>query len=113
MLKKLLDFYKNQMTEEQLQQATTLFNDDDKLLYFVVCSYNCYELLHSELRLEQMSLIANPEALFQTRDVQKAIIGAIKEFTFDRLDMIPMQEDERNAENTCNRGQKQSIKNIG
>ena len=104
MLNKLLDFYKNQMTEEQLQQATTLFNDDDKLLYFVVCSYNCYELLHSELRLEQMSLIANPEALFQTRDVQKAIIGAIKEFTFDRLDMIPMQEDERNAENTCNRG---------
>ena len=43
MLNKLLDFYKTQMTEEQLKQASTLFNDDDKLLYFVIC--------HLELRM--------------------------------------------------------------
>ena len=111
MLNKLLDFYKTQLTEEQLKQASTLFNDDDKLLYFVVCSYNCYEILHSKLRLEQMSLITNPEALFQTRDVQKAVIEVLKEFTFDRLSLIPMQEDEENGTGADNRTRQNTSQN--
>ena len=111
MLNKIIDYYKTQMSEEQLKQALTLFNDEDKLLYFIVCSYNCYEILHSKLRLEQMSLIVNPEALFQTKDVQKAVIEVLKEFTFDRLSMIPMQEDEDNGTGADNRTRQNTSQN--
>ena len=111
MLNKIIDYYKTQMSEEQLKQAVTLFNDEDKLLYFIVCSYNCYEILHSKLRLEQMSLIVNPEALFQTKDVQKAVIEVLKEFTFDRLSMIPMQEDEDNGTGAGNRTRQNTSQN--
>jgi hypothetical protein len=50
--------------------------------------------LHNKLRLEQIFLIVNPKALFQTKAVQNAIVGALKAFTLDRLSMIPLQEDE-------------------
>ncbi len=60
-------FYREHMTLDQLKQAATIENDN-KLLLFIVYSYNCYEILHSK---ETMSLINNPDALFMTRDKEQ------------------------------------------
>ena len=64
--------------------------------FFILRSAHIMTLktLHIKLRLEQIFLIVNPEALFQTKAVQNAIVGALKAVTLDRLSMIPLQEDE-------------------
>ena len=52
MLENLYNYYHNDMTREQIENAYTLLNDDNRLLYYTCYAYNCYELLHSKGHLQ-------------------------------------------------------------
>ena len=76
----LCDYYRNNMTREQIEDAHTLLNNDDKLLYYICYSYNCYELLHNKGNL---SLITNPDALFKTPQAEQQFIVELKDYIRD------------------------------
>ena len=54
--------------------------NDDKLLYYICYSYNCYELLHNKGNL---SLITNPDALFKTPEAEQQFIVELKDYIRD------------------------------
>ena len=76
----LCDYYQNNMTREQIENAHTLLNNDNRLLYYICYSYNCYELLHNKGNL---SLITNPDALFKTPQAEQQFISELKDYIRD------------------------------
>ena len=76
----LSDYYHNNMTKEQIENANTLLNNADRLLHYICYSYNCYELLHNKGNL---SLITNPDALFKTPQAEQQFISELKDYIRD------------------------------
>lgn len=102
----LCEYYRNSMTLEQLENAYTLLNDDNRLLSYICYSYNCYELLHSK---EHLSLITNPDALFSTPQTEQQFIMELKNYIRDVIGI--KREDVQDGTSTDNRTKQNNIKN--
>ena len=102
----LCEYYRNNMTQEQLKNAHTLLNDDTRLLSYICYSYNCYEILHSKGHL---SLITNPDALFSTPQAEQQFIVELKNYIRDVVGI--KREDVQDGTNTDNRTKQSNIKN--
>ena len=102
----LIDYYRNNMTQEQLENAHTLLNDDNRLLNYICYSYNCYELLHSKGHL---SLITNTDALFTTPKAQEQFISELKTYIRDVIGI--KREDVHDGNIGNNRTDQKTIKN--
>lgn len=102
----LCEYYRNNMTQEQLGNAHTLLNNDDKLLYYICYSYNCYELLHNKGHL---SLITNPDALFSTPQAEQQFIMELKNYIRDVIGI--KREDVQDGNTKSNRADQNNTKN--
>lgn len=102
----LFNYYRNNMTQAQYNEAFTLINDDDRLLYYICYTYNCYELLHSKGHL---SLITNPDALFITHDAEQQFLIEMKNYIRDVIGI--KKEDVKYGTNTSNRAEQEAVKN--
>lgn len=102
----LIDHYRNNMTQEQLEDAHTLLNDDNRLLNYICYSYNCYELLHSKGHL---SLITNPDALFSTPQAEQQFIMELKNYIRDVIGI--KREDVQDGNTKSNRADQNNTKN--
>lgn len=102
----LCDYYRNDMTREQIENAHTLLNNDDKLLYYICYSYNCYELLHNKGHL---SLITNPDALFITPEAEREFIFELKDYIRDVVGI--KREDVQNGRVNNNRSNTNNTQN--
>ena len=94
------------MTQEQLENAHTLLNNDDRLLSYICYSYNCYELLHSKGHL---SLITNPDALFSTPQAEQQFIMELKNYIRDVIGI--KREDVQDGNTKSNRADQNNTKN--
>lgn len=106
MLENLYDYYQSNMTQEQLENAHTLFNDDKRLLCYICYSYNCYELLHNKGHL---SLITNPDALFRTPEIERQFVMEIKNYIKDVICI--KREDVGYGTDTDNRTEQNNTQN--
>lgn len=106
MLKNLYNYYQSNMTQEQIENAHTLFNDDKRLLCYICYSYNCYELLHNKGHL---SLILNPDALFRTPETERQFVMEIKNYIKDVIGI--KREDVGYEQCKGNPRQKETTKN--
>lgn len=102
----LIEYYRNNMTQEQLEDAHTLLNDDNRLLSYICYSYNCYELLHSKGHL---SLITNPDALFSTPQAEQQFIMELKNYIRDVIGI--KREDVQDGNTKSNRADQNNTKN--
>jgi len=102
----LIEYYRNNMTQEQLENAHTLLNDDNRLLSYICYSYNCYELLHSKGHL---SLITNPDALFSTPQAEQQFIMELKNYIRDVIGI--KREDVQDGNIKSNRADQNNTKN--
>lgn len=102
----LCDYYQNNMTREQIEDAHILLNNDDKLLYYICYSYNCYELLHNKGNL---SLITNPDALFKTPQAEQQFIAELKDYIRDIVGI--KREDVQNGRVNNNRSNTNNTQN--
>lgn len=102
----LIEYYRNNMTQEQLKDAHTLLNDDNRLLSYICYSYNCYELLHSKGHL---SLITNPDALFSTPQAEQQFIMELKNYIRDVIGI--KREDVQDGNTKSNRADQNNTKN--
>lgn len=102
----LSDYYRNNMTREQIEDAHTLLNNDDRLLSYICYSYNCYELLHSKGHL---SLITNPDALFSTPQAEQQFIMELKNYIRDVIGI--KREDVQDGNTKSNRADQNNTKN--
>ena len=106
MLENLYNYYHNNITREDLNNARTLLNDDDRLLYYTCYAYNCYELLHSKGHL---SLILNPDALFRTPEAERQFVMEMKNYIRDVIGIE--REDVQYEQCKGNQGQKETTEN--
>ena len=106
MLENLYNYYHNDMTREQIENAYTLLNDDNRLLYYTCYAYNCYELLHSKGHL---SLITNPDALFKTPESERQFIIEMKNYIKDVIGI--KREDVQYGTFTSNRTEQNNPQN--
>ena len=106
MLENLYKYYHNDMTREQIENAYTLLNDDNRLLYYTCYAYNCYELLHSKGHL---SLILNPDALFRTPEAERQFVMEMKNYIRDVIGIE--REDVQYEQCKGNQGQKETTEN--
>lgn len=106
MLENLYNYYRNNMTRTQYEDAETLFYDDDRLLDYLCYSYNCYELLHSKGHL---TLITNPDALFMTPQAEQQFITELKNYIRDVVGI--KREDVQHGTDTSNRTEQETVKN--
>ena len=106
MLENLYNYYHNDMTREQIENAYTLLNDDNRLLYYTCYAYNCYELLHSKGHL---SLILNPDALFMTPEAERQFVMEMKNYIRDVIGI--KREDVQYGTDTNNRTEQNNTKN--
>lgn len=106
MLENLYNYYHNKMTREELNNAFTLLNDDDRLLCYICYSYNCYELLHNKGHL---SLILNPDALFRTPETERQFVMEIKNYIKDVIGI--KREDVGYGTDTDNRTEQNNTQN--
>lgn len=102
----LCEYYRNNMTQEQLKDAHTLLDDDNRLLNYICYSYNCYELLHSKGHL---SLITNPDALFSTPQAEQQFIMELKNYIRDVIGI--KREDVQDGNTKSNRADQNNTKN--
>lgn len=102
----LIDYCRNNMTQEQLENAHTLLDDDNRLLSYICYSYNCYELLHSKGHL---SLITNPDALFSTPQAEQQFIMELKNYIRDVIGI--KREDVQDGNTKSNRADQNNTKN--
>lgn len=106
MLENLYNYYHNDMTREQIENAYTLLSDDDRLLYYTCYAYNCYELLHSKGHL---SLITNPDALFKSPETERQFIIEMKNYIKDVIGI--KREDVQYGTFTSNRTEQNNTQN--
>lgn len=106
MLENLYNYYRNNMTRTQYEDAETLFYSDDRLLDYLCYSYNCYELLHSK---EHLTLITNPDALFMTPQAEQQFITELKNYIRDVVGI--KREDVQYGTDTSNRTEQETVKN--
>ena len=102
----IIDYYRNHMTQTQYEEATTLFDNDDRLIYYIAYSYNCYELLHGK---GQLSLITNPDALFRTPEAEQQFVNELKKYIRDVIGI--KREDVQYGTSNSNRTNKENPKN--
>lgn len=89
MINNIINYYKNDMTKNELMQTTKIKNED-KLLLYLIYSYNCYVLLHNK---ENISLITNPDALFKDYQSEKQFIKEFKNFIKDMVNEYEINEN--------------------
>lgn len=106
MLENLYNYYHNDMTREELNNAYTLLNDDNRLLHYTCYAYNCYELLHSKGHL---SLILNPDALFRTPEAERQFVMEMKNYIKDVIGI--KREDVQYGTFTSNRTEQNNTQN--
>ena len=102
----LEDFYKNNLSREQLEQCCSLFDNDDKLLSFILYSYNCYDVSHSK---GSMAMITNPDTLFMSYEDEKKFIKELKTYIMDVLEING--EDIKNGKYSNYRSQQNNTEN--
>lgn len=102
----LIEYYRNNMTQEQIENVYTLMNNDNRLLSYICYSYNCYELLHSKGHL---SLITNPDALFSTPQAEQQFIMELKNYIRDVIGI--KREDVQDGNTKSNRADQNNTKN--
>lgn len=102
----IIDYYRNHMTQTQYEEAETLFDNDDRLIYYIAYSYNCYELLHSKGHL---SLITNPDALFKTPEAEQQFVMEMKNYIKDVIGI--KREDVQYGTFTSNRTEQNNTQN--
>lgn len=102
----LENYYKNHLSREQLEQCCSLLDNDDKLLYFICYSYNCYELLYGK---GLMALITNPDALFMSYEDEKKFVTELKNYIMDVLEING--EDIKNGRYSNYRSQQNHTEN--
>ena len=102
----IIDYYRNHMTQTQYEEAETLLGNDERLIYYIVYSYNCYELLHSK---GQLSLITNPDALFHSPEAEQQFIIELKKYIRDVIGI--KREDVQYGTNDSNRSNETNPKN--
>ena len=89
-MKGLYNYYHN-MTEEERMQAFTFIEDDEKLLLYLICSYN-----NNKINKGIMSLITNPDSFFMTKEEKDKFILDFKKFLFETVE-TQMERDKLNV----------------
>lgn len=88
--------FKTYLTAEKCKQAVSFLDDNDKLIPFVVASYNDYAEKHSEANI---ALITNPDALFRSKAEEDKFVYELKQYIRDVVG-LPQTEGIRNGNNT-------------
>ncbi len=91
---KFLSFH-DYITPEQCHQASEFLGDSDRLIQYIVASYNDYVLKHSEANL---SVIVNPDALFRTKEEEDAFVLVLTQYIRDVVG-LPPKEEVKNGKN--------------
>lgn len=98
MINNIINYYKKTMSKNELKQITAI-KDEDKLLLYLIYSYNCYVLLHNK---ENISLITNTDALFKDYESEKQFIKEFKNFIKDMVNEYEINENRTETTNIQN-----------
>ena len=99
--------FKDYITPEQCHQAFEFLGDSDRLIQYIVASYNDYVKLHSEANL---SVITNPDALFRTKEESDKLVYELKQYIRDTVG-IPYKEEVQNGKNRSHTTKATTVKN--
>ena len=91
----LQDFIYAKMTQDQYKEASSLFDNEDRLLLYICLAYNTSEVLYNK---GAMRLITNPDALFVSKVEMTEFLQEFK----DLVETV-IGEDVENDASTNNR----------
>ena len=97
--------FKDYITPEQYHQAFEFLGDSDRLIQYIVASYNDYVLKHSEANL---SVIVNPDALFRTKEEEDAFVLVLTQYIRDVVG-LPPKEEVKNGKNRSHPANKKTV----
>ena len=101
--------FKDYITPEQCHQASEFLCDSDRLIQYIVASYNDYVLKHSEANL---SVIVNPDALFRTKEEEDAFVLLLTQYIRDVVG-LPPKEDVKNGNNRSHPAKQKTVNQRG
>ena len=87
--------FKDYITPEQCHQASEFLCDSDRLIQYIVASYNDYVSKHSEANL---SVIVNPDALFRTKGEEDTFVIELTQYIRDVVG-LPQKEEVKHGNN--------------
>ena len=99
--------FKDYITPEQCHQASEFLCDSDRLIQYIVASYNDYVKLHSEANL---SVITNPDALFRTKAESDKLVYELRQYIRDTVG-LPYKEEVQNGNNRSQTTKTTTVKN--
>ena len=97
--------FKDYITPERCHQASAFLGDSDRLIQYIVASYNDYVLKHSEANL---SVIVNPDALFRTKEEEDAFVLVLTQYIRDVVG-LPPKEEVKNGKNRSHPANKKTV----
>ena len=98
---------KTYITPEQCRQAAAFPDDRERLIQFLIASYNDYVKQHSEANL---SVITNPDALFRTKCQEDKLVYELGQYIRDVLG-LPHKEKVQNGNNRSQTTKAKTTKN--
>ena len=106
-IEELKKYYKRHFGKKNILTAYELLMENDLLIFFLINSYNCYAIKHSNKNERfALSLITNPDNLFWSYEEKQKFIDDFKRYIIETVETKKYLVCEDNKYNECqdNRG---------